>query len=88
MRQTQGVLLWHADPKGGCAHLIGLMQQQPVYVCYGQVCICQRRLHHLHEGRSEQVAWTLLSHTNHLFPRARIPFFSLAHISGGLTSMS
>ena len=28
-------------------HLIGLMQQQPVYVCYSQVCICERRLHHL-----------------------------------------
>ena len=30
-----------------CAHLVGLMQQQPVYVCHSQICICERRLHHL-----------------------------------------
>ena len=40
-----------AGQGGWWSHLIGLMQQQPVYVCYSKISICKRRLHHLHNGR-------------------------------------
>ena len=43
------MLCRRAERGGSCVHLVSLMQQQPVYIRYSQICICERCLHHLHK---------------------------------------